>query len=173
MPRAASQWFQTKALTENEFSPRWYPSVRTSAELTDPREKAWEYSSEASSYKVIYRTPSLPNWVRPTISGFTEIQRLPENWDSYHGRVVSRDLIKQSLFVLSHVMKPDFPAPSVVPLGDGGLQIEWHRKQQDLEIVFAADDAPQFYYRNRTSGNEQEGSVYNFTTLTQLLGELA
>jgi len=70
-------------------------------------------------------------------------------------------------------MEAASPAPSVVPLGDGGLQLEWHRKQQDLEITFAADDAPQFFYRNRAIGVEQDGYADDVIKLTQLLRKIA
>jgi hypothetical protein len=61
----------------------------------------------------------------------------------------------------------------VVPMGDGGIQIEWHRRQQDLEIVFPADEAPRFYYRNRATGAEQEGFANEIAPLTRLLSDLA
>ena len=65
------------------------------------------------------------------------------------------------------------PAPAVVPLGDGGLQLEWHRKQQDLEVVFSADDTPLFFYENRTTGVEQEGFASDVAKLAQLLRKIA
>jgi hypothetical protein len=65
------------------------------------------------------------------------------------------------------------PAPSIVPLGDGGIQFEWHRKQQDLEITFAADDTPQFFYQNRATGVEQIGLASDVTNLAQLLRNIA
>lgn len=172
MPLAASQSSQSKALTETQFYPRWKSRTRTSAELTETRERAWEYSSEASSYTVVSRAPSLPTWVVPTIMAFMELQELPENWNSYGARVINGELIKQAVFVLSQVMKAEYPSPSVVPLEDGGIQVEWHRKQRDLEIVFAADDAPRFYYTNRAIPDEKEGSAYDFARLMHLLSEL-
>ena len=94
---------------------------------------------------------------------------LPDNWDSYGGRKINRDIISQSLSVLALIMEATSPPPSVVPMGNGGLQLEWHRKQQDLEIVFPSDEAPQFFYQDRTTGGQQEGSTNNITTLVQLL----
>jgi hypothetical protein len=107
------------------------------------------------------------------ISDIMGIQTLPENWDSYGGKKTNLDLISRSLSVLGCIMEAASPAPSVVPLGDGGLQLEWHRKQQDLEITFAADDAPQFFYRNRAIGVEQDGYADDVIKLTQLLRKIA
>jgi hypothetical protein len=111
--------------------------------------------------------------VKPTISAFIGIQNLRENWNSYGGKSINNDLIQQALSVLGTIMQASSPAPSVVPMGDGGLQIEWHKRQQDLEIVFPADEAPQFYYRNRATGVEREGFANELAGLTELLGDLA
>jgi hypothetical protein len=45
--------------------------------------------------------------------------------------------------------------------------------QQDLEVVFPADDTPQFFYRNRTTGVEQEGFASEITKLAELLRKIA
>jgi hypothetical protein len=160
------------ALTENQFaSRRGY--VASSAALTEPREEEFTISSGGSAYRIVLRDASLPAWVEPTIFAFIGIQNLGENWNSYGGKPINTDLIKQALSVLGSIMQANSPAPSVVPIGDGGLQIEWHRKQQDLEIVFPSDEVPQFYYRNRATGAGQEGFLNELPDLTRLLGDLA
>jgi len=163
----------TTALTGNQFASQWEDPAASSAAFTGPREQAFTYSSGASAYRVVYRSNALPAWVKPTISAFIGIHNLSDNWDSYGGKAANRDLIKQSLFVLGLIMQSDSPAPSVVPMGDGGIQTEWHRRQQDLEIVFPADEAPRFYYRNRATGAEQEGFANEIARLTRLLSDLA
>lgn len=163
----------TTALTEKQFATQWEFPAASSAALTGPREQAFTISSEASAYRVVLRNNSLPGWVKPTITAFVGIQSLSDNWNSYGSKSINRDLIKQSLFTLGLVMQADSPAPSVVPLGDGGIQLEWHRRQQDLEIVFTADEPPQFYYRNRASGGEQQGFANEIANLTRLLSDLA
>jgi hypothetical protein len=158
------------ALTENQFESIWENSVTSSAALTQPRERALVFPSRGSEYRIIVRTSQpTPAWVEPTMSAFIGVQMLPDNWDSYGGRKINRDIISQSLSVLALIMEATSPPPSVVPMGNGGLQLEWHRKQQDLEIVFPSDEAPQFFYQDRTTGGQQEGSTNNITTLVQLL----
>jgi hypothetical protein len=168
----------TIALTRSQFKSRWEYPVVSSAAFPDLNEQEFTFSAPVGSYRVWVRdfvasVNTLPAWVRPTISAFVGIQNLSENWDSYGGKPINRDLIKQSLDTLVLIMKGDSPAPAVVPLGDGGIQIEWHRKLQDLEIVFPADDAPQFYYRNRYTATVDEGSVYDTEKLIRLLTDLA
>lgn len=168
----------TIALTKNQFKSRWeYPMV-SSAAFPDFNEQQFTVFAPAGSYRVSVRdfaasVSTLPAWVGPTISAFVGIQNLSENWDSYAGKPINRDLIKQSLYTLGLIMQAESPTPSVVPLGDGGIQVEWHRRQQDLEIVFSANEAPQFYYTNRLTGLEHEGFANEIEKLTRLLIDLA
>jgi hypothetical protein len=168
----------TGALTKNQFAPQSEYPVANSAALTAPREQVFIVSTQAGAYHVVVRNippapaQAIPTWVRPTIAAFFRIQNLADNWDSYGGKAINPDLIRESLDTLGMVMQPDSPTPSVVPMGDGGLQIEWHRKQQDLEIAFTAEEAPQFFYRNRTTGVLDEGSARETEKLIRLLRDL-
>lgn len=168
----------TSELTKDQFASKWqYPMV-SPAVLEETEEHEFTFSAPASTYRVVVRNRALsdvalPVWIEPTIAAFIEIQKLSENWDSYGGKPINQDLIKQSLSVLAQVMRANFPAPAVVPLGDGGIQIEWHRRQQDFEIAFLVDEAAQFYYRNRNTGESYEGDVDNTERLITLLGNLA
>jgi hypothetical protein len=161
------------ALTGNQYESRWEYPATSSAALTKPKERAFIFPSGKSTFRIVVTTNTIPTWVEPTVSAFIGIQTLPENWNSYGGKRINRDLISQSLSTLELIMGPASPAPSVVPLGDGGLQLEWHRNQQDLEIVFPADDLPHFYYGDKRVGTEQEGSASDVSSLAQFLSNIA
>lgn len=172
----------TTALTGNQFESRWEQPATSSAALSRPKMRLYRFPYGNGAFRVVVTeslvpaAPTenpLPTWVEPTISAFTKVQSLHENWDSYGGKKIGPDVVIQSLSILGLIMDSGSPAPSVVPLGDGGLQLEWHRRQQDLEITFAADDAPQFYYRNRATGVEQPGFTSDVANLSQLLRNLA
>lgn len=66
----------------------------------------------------------IPGWVRPLIAAFNEISSLPDDWDTYGAKAVKVERIEESFSVLRLVMQPNSPAPSVVPLSDGGVQFE-------------------------------------------------
>ena len=162
-----------KTLTEDEYGVHQNYYVGTSAALSQRKEKSLWFSSAEGSYNVVILTNQIPLWVEPTLRAYSRIQGLTEGWDSYSGKRINRDLIKSSLLILTEVMDASSPVPSVVPLSDGGLQLEWHRKQQDLEIVFSADDTPQFFYQNRATGVEREGFASDVLSLAQLLQGIA
>jgi hypothetical protein len=84
---------------------------------------------------------------------------------------VQRQIAHQALRVLVEVMEIDSPAPSVVPLSDGGIQVEWHRHGRNLEIEFPADSAPGFYYYEDGNELESEGQVSR--NLDQIEGHIA
>lgn len=163
----------TTGLTGDQFETRWEQSAASSAALTKPKERAFLVASVRSNYRVVVTTERPPAWVGPTISGFIAIQTLPDNWDSYAGKKICRDLISRSLDTLGLIMEEWSPAPSVVPLGDGGVQLEWHRKQQDLEIAFTSDDAPEFFYANLATGVQDEGFASDLVRLSRLLRSMA
>jgi hypothetical protein len=172
----------TTALTGDQFESRWEHPATSSAALSKPKVRQYKFLFGKSVFRVVVTESlvsdaaaenPLPAWVEPTISAFMTVQSLPENWDSYGGRRVGSDVVVQSLSILGQIMDSASPAPSVVPLGDGGLQLEWHRNQQDLEIVFPTDELPQFYYRDRRTGTDQEGPAGNLSNLVQLLRGIA
>jgi hypothetical protein len=153
------------ALTQRQIISRSEISSATSAALTEPREQ----ESLVVQCTEIAGTSCMPSWVEATVRSFVEIARLSENWDSYGGRAIERDLIVNALETLAVVMRDNFPAPSVVPLSDGGLQIEWHRKQKDLELVFSPDEEPYFFYYDKAAGKEDEGSIRQPEKLVKLI----
>jgi hypothetical protein len=161
-----------RALTENQFdSGSEYPETSSAALTRVP--KAFVISTREKFNRFVVTTSELPGWVEPTISAISSIQLLGENWDSYGGKKTSDDLIKLALSILTQIMPVNAPVPSVVPLGDGGLQLEWHRKQQDLEIVFPADTTPTFYYCKKNSGVETEGFATDFLKLATFVGSIS
>ena len=101
---------------------------------------------------------TLPGWLKPTIQALGDLFELPKNWDGYGAEQIHGHIPLRALAVLREVMDYDSPAPSIVPLSDGGIQLEWHRHGRSLEIEFPTDAAPSFFYYEE-SGGEVEGQV--------------
>jgi hypothetical protein len=93
-------------------------------------------------------------WFDAVMQGFVDLLTLPPNWNSYGAGAIDLDVVRTAMTFINEVLGPQSPAPSVVPLSSGGLQLEWHRKGMDLEMVFELREPPSFYYRNRANGEE-------------------
>jgi len=65
-----------------------------------------------------------------------EICALPPGWDSYKARTIDARAVERALRFCEW-LKDNAPVPILVPLNDGGVQLEWHTADgQDVEIEF-------------------------------------
>lgn len=79
--------------------------------------------------------PVIPAWVDAVLPRFAELLMLRPDWDSYGGRPLTNENFEAALNVLGHVMGPDTPAPWIVPLPSGGVQLEWHDGALEIEVI--------------------------------------
>jgi hypothetical protein len=81
-------------------------------------------------------------WEREIPNRINNLMKLPDNWDGYRSpppRDDARDDVGAfALTVMKQLMQPETPVPQVVPSAGGGLQLEWHEKEIDLEVNFTA-----------------------------------
>ena len=142
----------------NEFSKTgWRP---TGSALQQPVlcTRTRTYYSRGQKFRVEWKDygQPLPSWFDPLVQGLVDLRTLSPNWDSYNAMPINPKLVNTALTFMSGLLGPSSPAPRVVPLSSGGLQLEWHRKGVDVEVVFDQDERPYFYRRNRASGEESE-----------------
>jgi hypothetical protein len=161
---------------EDELSPRTgaNPAAFTTEPESHLRIVVSRKARRSDEYGGVAQDPTaLPAWIEPTVTALLDLQALPENWDSYGAPSIKKSLIEKVLQTLTNVMDEKSPVPSVVPLNDGGIQLEWHRHRQDLEIAFPVDDAPQFFYCNRETGEEAEGRPTRVSLIGKFVRDLA
>lgn len=72
-------------------------------------------------------------WVESVVRQARTLARLRRGWDRHDGEPVRRDIVDFLPEVLG-ALNPDTPAPRIVPMSDGTLQLEWHVADLDLEI---------------------------------------
>lgn len=116
------------------------------------------YYSRGQAFTIEWRDfgQALPAWFDPLVQGFVDVLTLPPNWNSYQAGAIDSQIVHEAMNFINGVLGPTSPAPRVVPLSSAGLQLEWHRKSIDLEVVFDRGERPFFYFRNRVSGDESE-----------------
>jgi len=96
-------------------------------------------------------------WVEPVMESLCKRWGEEKGWDSYGAEPTSEECVKVLLTNLFPLMQRDSLPPIIIPLADGGVQAEWHYKEQALELAFPAGDVPAtYFYSNDITGLEEE-----------------
>jgi hypothetical protein len=88
-----------------------------------------------------------------------ELGRLSVGWDGHGGSPVRGAVASFALAVLTAIMRPGIPRPSIMPLSDGGVQIEWHCRGWDIEVSITDAVYYQAWAREIETGAEEETPV--------------
>jgi hypothetical protein len=80
--------------------------------------------------------------------------RLERGWDSYGAREVSPRAVERALAFLS--LLPPGMRPAVVPASQGGIQLEWHDGQADIEIECLPSGNARLSAEDETTGETVE-----------------
>jgi len=83
---------------------------------------------------------SEPRWWPSVLRSIERLLALPPGWDSYGAPRISRDVLTSALQVLCWAAKESTPPPWIVPTGRGGVQLEWHEHQLDIEVYVEPGD---------------------------------
>jgi hypothetical protein len=82
--------------------------------------------------------------------------RLPQNWNSYGAGPIQSAAVAAALRFLGQTMHPETPAPAVVPTSQGGVQLEWHAGEIDLEVRVSPSGEINVVYEDAQGEWEQE-----------------
>lgn len=128
--------------------------TRRSREWADEhRAGVWHRFEEHTN--VGRRETSVADWIRSAVARVSSLTALAPGWDSYGAPPVEADSALQAVEFLLGVALPHLPPPAIVPLSDGGIQLEWHEGGVDLEISFS-DREPGVYVEDRDGGEAAE-----------------
>lgn len=146
--------------------------ARASASRAEPviRTVSLRSRGKLVSFKYVDNGEPRPTWFAPVLQGFASLVTLSDNWDGERARKIDSATINRALIALEELLPRDAPAPSIVPVPNAGLQIEWHRKGKDLEIEFNPAGSVTYYYFDSDSEEEREGRVGpQFATVREYL----
>jgi hypothetical protein len=104
-----------------------------------------------------------PAWLSPTLRGFARMFNVMPGTSGARERHIANALA----FLVAHV--PDeAAAPSLSPLNDGGIQLEWHGGGIDVEVIFSDDaDERGIYVRDKATKKELELTFSDASTFAQ------
>ena len=114
----------------------------------------------------------LSEWVQPTLEALNSKLQLAPNWDSHGALPIDEQRVDDTIKVLIETMSGNTEAPWVVPTTDGGIQLEWHREGEDLEVEISGTRTASIYFHNANTGDEWEGPLFrNISRLRELLAQ--
>jgi hypothetical protein len=101
-----------------------------------------------------------------------EVAGLDEGWDGYGADRISPRAILSAHDFLSYHLPDDYPAPAVVPMTGGRVQLEWHRGKRSLELEFGPDATVHYlkWPGKITEAEEEVVGLDDRETLSGLLG---
>lgn len=95
-------------------------------------------------------------WAEEVRDRLNHLCQLPVGWDGYRGRPTRFDVAHFAFDLLRHVCRATTPAPSIVPLPSGGLQIEWHHDAADIELTVPAPSNVEAWVADPALGDDGE-----------------
>jgi hypothetical protein len=87
---------------------------------------------------------SYPPWLRTALKTLAQLAQLPENWDGYGSPAPQRIAADRASNLLTFLEWDDLPVPQIGPVPGGGIQIEWHVANRELEIEILPDGSGEF-----------------------------
>jgi hypothetical protein len=114
-----------------------------------------------------------PRWQAETLARVTALLKMRAGWDSYRALPVRHDAAMFALTILENVMRSSTPSPSVIPSASGGLQLEWHVNDIDLEIhVLEPYKGEVWWYDHSTGGESTHELTADLSTLRAPISKL-
>jgi hypothetical protein len=113
-------------------------------------------------------------WAEEVTSRLNHVCALPPGWDGYHGRPTRFDVAEFAIALLRRVCKPHTPAPVIIPLPSGGLQIEWHHGEAQIELSIRAPYNVDVWMADPPTGPEGEEAhlTTDFTSILPFIYKL-
>lgn len=120
-------------------------TLDTSSAWGEDSDKDDDFLRELIAFNADLRDPS---WMPEVNSKFRAIGLLEENWDSYGAGRISIELIKTAKQILRDLVLADTPEPAVVPTASGGIQIEWHANNINLEFEVLSPTHIEYFFED-------------------------
>ncbi len=76
-----------------------------------------------------------PSWLVKWMKRLSDLVNLPDDWDSYGAKRISSNAVFGAINLVLPNIEYFTSAPLVFPHGSGGIQIEWHVGNTDLEVL--------------------------------------
>jgi hypothetical protein len=118
------------------------------------------------------RIPSTPSGVISAVQRMIELLELPPGWNSYNAKPITKENVNFAFSLLARTMRADTPAPNVVPMVRGGVQLEWHTRGINLEISIYSPTDVRFLAEDVRCNDSVDGEL-DLAVLSQWVDRLS
>ena len=155
-----------------------YPSVSSAEEIAAPMDLAvfrvWvdgtphrlreaQRISAWTEYQAVTAKPERPTAEEMPLqlpaeieTSITELVNLPQGWDGYDGLPVRPEVAEHARRFMTTIRECTQLVPAIVPLSDGGLQLEWFVDAYEVEVVIAPDGTAYVHFECTSDGRIEE-----------------
>lgn len=148
-----------------------------------PRPKPYDYlcesgpwvSRSSASGRQELENDDARKFAEKIIERLAPIFALTDNWDGRGAMQINQDSIRRALETVILAQRASAQVPHFVPTLAGGLQLEWHLRNLDIEIEMTPEGRIDFFLEQDGELSEWDGefSVDKSRMMRELLGALA
>ena len=103
--------------------------------------------------------PTPQFWLSVLRTSAARLAELEAGWDGFGAQKISRAALPAAVRATESSMPSiaDAVPPYLVPIANGGVQIEWHEEHGELEYCLNSDGSRYIWIKNHLTGVEIEG----------------
>jgi hypothetical protein len=116
-------------------------------------------------------SPHAEPWQDIVAARLAELERLAPNWDSDGGFPVARRHANRAFAFINRLMDLGIsPMPDIVPLADGGVQVEWHMaERRRIDFITDEDSEPVVLIQDGDTLTERPARLVDLSDLHEIL----
>lgn len=158
-----------KMMTADAVTIQSQPTMRL--EYQQERKSLTHFLRQGVQGVQVIKVPPDWTWQVEPIKKILGALLLLDNWDSYGGHAPGTGSAAAAIDFISQITHEDPPRPRVVPLGTGGIQLEWRNGQRELAVECSPDGSIEVLKIEGDSEGEQ-CSLFNTADITSLFAWL-
>lgn len=97
-----------------------------------------------------------PAWLWRMFEHVKELLSLPRGWNSYAAAPVTLAAATALLETVRDAMSDRTPFPHISPLSSGGIQVEWHERDLDIEVAIDEGGHSSMWFEDARTGRAGE-----------------
>jgi hypothetical protein len=131
-----------------------YPAIPAAVPADQLRPRADDRLTRAVSIGADSTTQLLAGYMKTQLD---RLLALPDGWDGARARSITDSAVLTAVQVLFGFADDAVLPPQLVPLPDGGIQLEWHVDGNDLELEVDASGASYLLATDNSGKQVREG----------------